>query len=241
VQPFGNNLTTITLTGAQLHTMLKQQFCGLSNRRVLQPSDTVRYTYDPAKAVVGAPCATAPDDLITSFTIKGQPVLNDGSQTFRTTVNSFLADGGDGFSVLPTGTNRVGGEVDTKALEDYIAPSLTGTPISPPATTRALLDMFWPLKGATSTPWRANHRINPVATRLLPADDVHPSTISGRMSADASIARDGAPYARAEPPCEEVGLSGRRCLGRRARRRRGCRARRRRTLGRRSGRVRRGP
>jgi len=141
VQPFGNNLTTITLTGAQLHTMLKQQWCGLPSRRVLQPSNTVRYTYDPAKAIVGpppggTPCASAPDDVITSFTINGQPVLNDGSQSYRITVNSFLADGGDGFGVLPLGTNRIGGEVDTKALEDYIAPSLTGTPIAPPATDR---------------------------------------------------------------------------------------------------------
>jgi 5'-nucleotidase len=141
VQPFGNNLTTITLTGAQLYTMLKQQWCGLPSRRVLQPSNTVRYTYDPAKAIVGpapsgTPCASAPDDAITSFTINGQPVLNNGTQSFRITVNSFLADGGDGFSVLRDGTNRIGGEVDTKALEDYIAPSLTGTPIEPPATDR---------------------------------------------------------------------------------------------------------
>src|SRR5215207_3329496 len=141
VQPFGNNLTTITLTGAQLYTMLKQQFCGLPSRRVLQPSHTVRYSYNPAKAVIGpppggTPCASAPDDAITGFTINGQAVPNDGSQSYRVTVNSFLADGGDGFSVLPTGTNRLGGEVDTKALEDFIAPSLTGTPISPPATDR---------------------------------------------------------------------------------------------------------
>ena len=121
--------------------MLKQQWCGLPSRRVLQPSNTVRYTYDPAKAIVGpppggTPCASAPDDVITSFTINGQPVLNDGSQSYRITVNSFLADGGDGFSVLPEGADRIGGEVDTKALEDYIAPSLTGTPIAPPATDR---------------------------------------------------------------------------------------------------------
>jgi 5'-nucleotidase len=141
VQPFGNNLTTITLTGAQLYTMLKQQWCGAPSRRVLQPSHTVRYTYDPAKAIVGpppsgTPCASAPDDVITSFTINGQPVPNDASQSYRITVNSFLADGGDTFPVLPQGTDRVGGEVDTKALEDYIAPSLTGAPIAPPATDR---------------------------------------------------------------------------------------------------------
>ena len=40
------------------------------------------------------------------------------------TVNSFLATGGDGFSVLNEGTDRVGGAVDLDALEDY----LTATP-----------------------------------------------------------------------------------------------------------------
>jgi 5'-nucleotidase len=141
VQPFGNNLVTITLTGEQLHRMLKHQWCGLPSRRVLQPSDSVRYTYDPAKAIVGpapagTPCAGAPDDVVSTFTIDGQPVPRDASRSYRITVNSFLADGGDGFPVLREGTDRLGGEVDTKALQDYIRPSLTGAPIAPPATSR---------------------------------------------------------------------------------------------------------
>jgi 5'-nucleotidase len=45
----------------------------------------------------------------------------------------FLADGGDGFSVFPTGTNRVGGAVDTDALERYFA---TAPELSPPALNR---------------------------------------------------------------------------------------------------------
>ena len=141
VQPFGNNLTTITLTGQQLYTMLKQQWCGLPSRRVLQPSNSVRYSYIPSKAVVtttapGTPCASAPDDVISSFTINGESVPRDASRSYRITVNSFLADGGDGFSVLREGTDRIGGVVDTDALEAYIAPSLTGAPIAPPATDR---------------------------------------------------------------------------------------------------------
>jgi 5'-nucleotidase len=30
VQPFGNSLVTMTLTGAQIETMLEQQFCGIN-------------------------------------------------------------------------------------------------------------------------------------------------------------------------------------------------------------------
>ena len=47
-----------------------------------------------------------------------------------------LADGGDRFAVLREGTDRLGGEVDTDALEKYIAPSLSGPAIAPPALDR---------------------------------------------------------------------------------------------------------
>jgi 5'-nucleotidase len=132
MQPFGNNLTTITLTGAQLYEMLKQQWCGRSSRTILLPSHTVHYTFDTTKVAVGAPCATAVNPVVPgSLTINGTPVTDGGS--YRITVNSFLADGGDGFSVLPQGTNRVGGAVDTDALERYFA---TAPQLSPPALNR---------------------------------------------------------------------------------------------------------
>jgi 5'-nucleotidase len=134
MQPFGNNLTTITLTGAQLYEMLKQQWCGLSSTRILLPSHTVHYTFDSTKVAVGAPCATAQNPVVPgSLTINGQPVPNDATQSYRITVNSFLADGGDGFSVLPQGANRVGGAVDTDALERYFA---TAPELGPPALDR---------------------------------------------------------------------------------------------------------
>jgi 5'-nucleotidase len=133
VQPFGNNLTTITLTGAQIWTMLDQQWCGqTSGAKILQPSSSVKYTWSAARAA-GDPCANNP---VTALTIGGQAVPNDASQSYRITVNSFLADGGDGFGILPSGTNRVGGAVDLDAVVDYLAPTLTGAPIAPPALDR---------------------------------------------------------------------------------------------------------
>jgi 5'-nucleotidase len=36
------------------------------------------------------------------------------------TVNSFIAAGGDNFTVLVDGTNRVGGDVDLDALISYV-------------------------------------------------------------------------------------------------------------------------
>ena len=134
MQPFGNNLTTITLTGAQLYEMLKQQWCGLASTRILLPSHTVHYTFDTTKVVVGAPCATAQNPVVPgSLTINGAVVPNDASQSYRITVNSFLADGGDGFSVFPQGTDRIGGAVDTDAVERYFA---TAPELSPPALNR---------------------------------------------------------------------------------------------------------
>ncbi|MGH2823034.1 MAG: bifunctional metallophosphatase/5'-nucleotidase [Thermoleophilaceae bacterium] len=135
VQPFGNSLVTMTLTGAQILDVLKSQWCGQDFPRVLLPSASVAYTFDQsvASGLVGQPCEGAPNP-VTSLSIGGTPV--DPAASYRITVNSFLADGGDRFPVLRAGTDRLGGAVDTDALEAYLAPSLTGTPIAPPALDR---------------------------------------------------------------------------------------------------------
>ena len=135
VQPFGNSLVTLTLTGAQLLEMLKQQWCTQDFARVLLPSAGVSYTYSlsAAAALVGQPCEGA-SNPVSNLTVGGVAV--DPAASYRITVNSFLAEGGDKFTVLASGTDRLGGAVDTDALEDYIAPSLTGAPVAPPALDR---------------------------------------------------------------------------------------------------------
>jgi 5'-nucleotidase len=47
--------------------------------------------------------------------------------------NGRRGGGGDGFTVLTQGTDRVGGAVDTDAVERYFA---TAPQLSPPALTR---------------------------------------------------------------------------------------------------------
>jgi 5'-nucleotidase len=132
----------MTLTGAQILDMLKSQWCDQDFARVLLPSASVTYTYDPAVAASllpasqGAarkPCAGAPNP-VSDLRFNNTPV--DPNAGYRITVNSFLADGGDRFPVLRAGTDRLGGAVDTDALEAYIEPSLEGTPIAPPALDR---------------------------------------------------------------------------------------------------------
>src|ERR1700691_1447534 len=62
-------------------------------------------------------------------------------------------------------------------------------PISPPATTRALLLMFCALKGATLSPCREYHRASAVARKLLPAPLVvpHPMTARARIELAAAV------------------------------------------------------
>ena len=134
VQPFGNSLVTMTLTGAQIERMLEEQFCGINAAafRVLLPSDGFHYTWDQSEAgQANCDAANAVDP--TGVTINGVP-LNLGA-SYRVTVNSFLADGGDGFNVLKQGTDRLGGAVDTDAFEAYLQ-AAEPTGISPPPLTR---------------------------------------------------------------------------------------------------------
>ena len=109
VQPFGNSLVTMTLTGAQIERVLEQQFAGANG--ILQISNGFTYAYDLTRAA---------GDKIDPATVKLNGVTLDPATSYRVTVNNFLADGGDGYTVLREGTNRLGGDVDLDALEKYI-------------------------------------------------------------------------------------------------------------------------
>ena len=130
VQPFGNSLVTLTLTGAQIDRMLEEQFCGgnAAAPRVLQPSAGFTYTY-AAAAVGAADCDVA--DAVDASTIAIGGVTVDPAGTYRITVNSFLATGGDNFAVLNEGTDRLGGAVDLDALEDYLTAAPGGVAPGP--------------------------------------------------------------------------------------------------------------
>jgi 5'-nucleotidase len=113
VQPFGNSLVTMTLTGAQIDRVLEQQWDGQgTNPKVLQVSKGLTYTWSAS-----APLGSRVDDA--SIKINGTPV--DPAASYRVTVNSFLADGGDGFTELKQGTDRLGGAVDLDALAAYLS------------------------------------------------------------------------------------------------------------------------
>lgn len=146
VQPFGNILQTLTLTGAQIDLMLEQQFCGVNSPsaptpgffKVLLPSAGFSYTWDGAVANAPANAICATDPTLgavnpANVTLNGAALVLDA--TYRVTVNSFLADGGDGFFVLRDGTGRVGGLEDLQAFEAYLA-AAEPAGISPPPLDR---------------------------------------------------------------------------------------------------------
>src|SRR6185295_12079139 len=88
VQPFGNVLVTLTFTGAQIKTLLEQQWLNQPRPRILKVSRGFSYTWDdrrPAGNFVEA----------ASITLSGEPI--DPGGRYRVTVNGFLADGGDNF------------------------------------------------------------------------------------------------------------------------------------------------
>jgi len=128
----------MTLTGAQIDRFLEEQFCGLNSPatggffKVALPSEGFHYTWDQS-AAGAADCNTANAVDAASISIGG--VALDLADSYRITVNSFMADGGDGFAVLRQGTDRLGGAVDTDALEAYFA-AREPVGISPPALDR---------------------------------------------------------------------------------------------------------
>ncbi|GGO68379.1 bifunctional metallophosphatase/5'-nucleotidase [Nonomuraea cavernae] len=126
VQPFNNLMQVVTLTGAQLKTVLEQQFTGGPNNqaftKILQPSANLTYTYSRS-AAWGA--------KVSDITIDGTPVTD--TQSIRVAVNNFLVGGGDAFLAFTEGTDVWSGPLDIDAFVEHLG---RNNPIAPPATNR---------------------------------------------------------------------------------------------------------
>ncbi|WP_447005136.1 bifunctional metallophosphatase/5'-nucleotidase [Saccharothrix isguenensis] len=125
VQPFGNILQTVTLTGAQIEEALEQQWQivnGALKQTILQPSKGLTYTWS-ASAPIGS--------KVSAIMLNGAPL--DPAANYRVTINSFLQGGGDGFSAFTGGTGITGGGIDLDGFGAY----LTANPnTAPPALDR---------------------------------------------------------------------------------------------------------
>jgi 5'-nucleotidase len=139
VEPFGNTLATLNLTGAQIVRLLEQQWEAPNNTaktnaatnsvgRMLQPSKGLTYTYDNKQP---AGQAAGQGNRIVAGSLKLNGVAIDPVKSYKIVTNSFLATGGDNFKVMATGTNIT----DTKMLDldALIAYFKANSPVSPPA------------------------------------------------------------------------------------------------------------
>ncbi len=127
VQPFSNIVTTKAYTGAQIDTILEQQFtvnsgatAGSARSTILQPSAGFTYTWS-----VSAPLGSKVDPA--SIMLDG--VMIDPAATYRITMNNFLGSGGDDFPVLRDGTDEVTGSDDLVALVEYLGANNPYSPV----------------------------------------------------------------------------------------------------------------
>ncbi len=122
VQPFNNYLVSMTLTGAQITGLLKEQVTGANagtGNKVLQVSRGFSYRLGADGPVPG------------SVQLNGTPLSDTAS--YRVVTNNFLSDGGDGFTTFRSGTGKYFGGLDIDAFSDYLT---AASPYTSGALTR---------------------------------------------------------------------------------------------------------
>ncbi len=109
VQPFSNTLVTRTYSGVQLLALLEQQFDDEGFVQTFSASRGFALSYDMHRPS---------GQRVVSVTLNGEPIEPDTS--YRVTMNSFLAAGGDSFTMFEHGTDSVVGAIDLDAFELWL-------------------------------------------------------------------------------------------------------------------------
>lgn len=109
VQPFNNDLFTLTYSGAELKAILEQGFDSEGPEQILAPSVGFNYAYDRSRAT---------GDRIVGMTLNGAVI--DPAREYRVSVSNFLANGGDSFSVFTKGRALTLGPSDIAAFESWL-------------------------------------------------------------------------------------------------------------------------
>jgi len=124
VQPSGNLLVTMDLTGEQVEQLLEQQaISGRPGGRdvlIFGISHGFTFAYNPEGQF---------GDRINPASIQLNGATLDPATSYRIVTNSFLADGGDSFTVFTQGMNRLGGGEDLVAFTEYLDEH---SPVAPP-------------------------------------------------------------------------------------------------------------
>ena len=111
VQPFGNSLGVVEITGEQLKQALEQQWKPGQDRPMLALglSENVQYAYDP-DAEHGK--------HITYVSVNGEPL--DPNKKYRVAGSSFLLTGGDSFDAFAEGEFQDAGQMDIDVFNRYL-------------------------------------------------------------------------------------------------------------------------
>ncbi|HEX9806559.1 MAG TPA: 5'-nucleotidase, partial [Alteraurantiacibacter sp.] len=123
MQPFGNALVVLELTGVQIRSALEEQFCGENGEvrpcfSLLTGSRGFAYAFDRDRPA---------GERIVAMTLHDAPV--DPARLYRVTVNNFLSNGGDGFDSFAAATPIGGAGIDVDALENYIVTGGVNVPV----------------------------------------------------------------------------------------------------------------
>lgn len=132
VQPFGNTLMVMSLTGEQIRQVLEQQFNSGTNTvdapRILQVSQGFGYRFDRSQNA---------GQRVSDIRLNGR--LLDMAQTYRVGLQSYLGTGGDNFSIFMQGTEVVGGMLDVDALVEHVRAQSRVAPMALPLQERIAL------------------------------------------------------------------------------------------------------
>ena len=109
IQPFGNDLITLTVTGAQLREMIRRQLPKRPGAAVLQVSNNLRYQWSQAEGA---------DAVLESITFEGKSL--DLARDYRVVVNTFMAEGGNDLNVFKQGRDRLTVGPDIDAFEEWL-------------------------------------------------------------------------------------------------------------------------
>ncbi len=206
VQPFGNTVNSVELTGQGIHDVLEQQWAlrgSPAALNFLQLSVAgMTFEFDP-RLEVGNRIP------IETITIGGQPLVP--SETYTVVANSFLISGGDNFGAFVSGrpspdTEVVTGPNDVDAFVEYLRAQ--DEPIDPPALDRAVsLDPAQPFDDDRSgtrpcntpatatisddTPNRGDS-LTVTGANFVPGESVTATLADGRVLGTATAAATGA-------------------------------------------------
>jgi len=142
VQPFANTLVNMDLTGAQIETLLEQQWQRtpegtVPSRQFLRLGVSDGFTYTYRETPVNVEGTDTFVGEVTGMWLDGAWV--DPAATYSVTVNSFLAAGGDNFHELVNGASKADtGKIDLEAMVDYLAEFASDSPLPVDSSQRAV-------------------------------------------------------------------------------------------------------